>query len=81
VPASRPCFSISSNVRRAPREHDLEKHALGLDPRVETGFPKCPGGLEPTGLPARVEHGWAAFGFSHAHDRQAALPGLERPII
>src|SRR6266850_4568568 len=31
-------------------------------------------------LPVRTEHGWAAFGFSHAHDHQAALPGLERPI-
>jgi hypothetical protein len=23
-----------------PLEHDPEKHALGLDPRVDTGFPK-----------------------------------------
>jgi hypothetical protein len=31
----------ADEMRLAGRlEHDPEKHALGLDPRVETGFPK-----------------------------------------
>jgi hypothetical protein len=42
--------SREENASNQKSEHDPEKHALGLDPRVDTGFPKSmPLGVGPEG--------------------------------